>query len=121
MTVSVFARRAMAMLLTIAFALSAPAGAWTQTQDEAARIGRQEVAQKFGGLVQPGPLADYVYQMVGGIKAGMGYCGTPSIEALRRDARFVRISGASLAESHPHDIHITRESPNYSTEVAGGE
>ena len=74
-----------------------------------------------GRVPYRGPLADYVYQMVGGIKAGMGYCGTPTIEALRKDARFVRISGASLAESHPHDIHITRESPNYSTEVVGGE
>ena len=74
-----------------------------------------------GRVPYRGPLSDYVYQMVGGIKAGMGYCGTPTIESLRRDARFVRISGASLAESHPHDIHITQESPNYTTEAVGSE
>ena len=70
-----------------------------------------------GRVPYRGPLSDFVYQMVGGLKAGMGYCGTPTIEALRRDGRFVRVSGASLAESHPHDITITRESPNYSVEV----
>lgn len=74
-----------------------------------------------GRVPYRGPLSEYVYQMVGGIKAGMGYCGTQTIDALRKDARFVRISGASLAESHPHDIHITRESPNYSVEVSSGE
>ncbi len=63
-----------------------------------------------------GPLADFVYQMVGGLRAGMGYCGTPTIEALRRDARFCRISVAGVAESHPHDVNITRESPNYVVE-----
>ena len=69
-----------------------------------------------GRVPYRGPLADFVYQMVGGLRAGMGYCGTPSIAALRRDARFCRVSGASLAESHPHDITITKESPNYSVE-----
>jgi IMP dehydrogenase len=49
----------------------------------------------------------------------MGYCGTRNIEALRKDARFTRVSAASMAESHPHDIAITRESPNYSVEFAG--
>ncbi|MEM9019244.1 MAG: IMP dehydrogenase [Planctomycetota bacterium] len=74
-----------------------------------------------GRVPYRGPLADFVYQMVGGLRAGMGYCGTPTIKALRQDGRFCRISGASLAESHPHDISITRESPNYSVEVTGGE
>ncbi|MEX0777213.1 MAG: IMP dehydrogenase [Phycisphaeraceae bacterium] len=61
-----------------------------------------------------GPLSDFVYQLVGGVRAGMGYCGTRTIAELRTNSRFVRISGASLAESHPHGITITKESPNYS-------
>ena len=74
-----------------------------------------------GRVPYRGPLADYVYQVVGGLKAGMGYCGSQTIDALRRDGKFVRISGASLAESHPHDISITRESPNYSAGSAINE
>lgn len=74
-----------------------------------------------GRVPYRGPLADFVYQMVGGLRAGMGYCGTQTIEELRHNARFCRVTGASLAESHPHDISITRESPNYSVEVMGGE
>ncbi len=66
-----------------------------------------------GRVPYRGPLSDFVYQLVGGLRAGMGYCGTKTIDALRRDARFCRISSASLAESHPHDITITKESPNY--------
>ena len=69
-----------------------------------------------GRVPYRGPLGDFVYQLIGGLRAGMGYCGTPDIASLRRDARFVRISLASLAESHPHDISITRESPNYTLE-----
>jgi IMP dehydrogenase len=71
-----------------------------------------------GRVPYRGPLGDFVYQLVGGLRAGMGYCGTKNIEALRRDARFCRISGASMAESHPHDITITRESPNYTVDYA---
>jgi IMP dehydrogenase len=67
-----------------------------------------------GRVSYRGPLSDFVYQLVGGLRAGMGYCGTQRIDALRRDARFCRVSGASLIESHPHDIMITKESPNYS-------
>ena len=66
-----------------------------------------------GRVPYRGPLGDFVYQMVGGVRAGMGYCGTKDIAGLRRDARFCRITGASMAESHPHDITITKESPNY--------
>ena len=62
----------------------------------------------FKGLVQ-----EVLYQMVGGLRAGMGYCGAGTIEGLQ-SAKFVKISGAGVAESHPHDIHITREAPNYS-------
>ncbi len=66
-----------------------------------------------------GPLSDFLYQIVGGLRAGMGYCGTPGIADLRKQTQFVRISGASLVESHPHDITITKESPNYSFEDRG--
>jgi IMP dehydrogenase len=75
-----------------------------------------------GRVPYRGPLGDFVYQMVGGLRAGMGYCGTPSIEALRTKAKFIRISAASLTENHPHDIQITHESPNYSAwRGSGGE
>ena len=63
-----------------------------------------------------GPLSTFIYQLVGGLRAGMGYCGTPTIDALRRDARFIQVSAASVREGHPHDIVITQEAPNYSTE-----
>ena len=63
-----------------------------------------------------GRLGPYVYQLVGGLRAGMGYCGTPTIEKLRTDARFIRVSAASVREGHPHDIAITQEAPNYSSE-----
>jgi len=67
-----------------------------------------------------GPLADYVYQLVGGLRAGMGYCGTRTIEELRMDAKFIKISPATVRENHPHDIAITQESPNYSPDLGGG-
>jgi IMP dehydrogenase len=73
-----------------------------------------------GRVPYRGPLGDFVYQLVGGLRAGMGYCGTQSIELLRSNARFCRVSAASMAESHPHDITITKESPNYSVEYAAG-
>jgi IMP dehydrogenase len=63
-----------------------------------------------------GPLSDFVYQLVGGLRAGMGYCGTRTIEELRTEARFIQVSAASVRESHPHDIAITQESPNYSSD-----
>jgi IMP dehydrogenase len=63
-----------------------------------------------------GPLSDFVYQLVGGLRAGMGYCGTPTIDDLRKDAQFIQVSAASVRESHPHDIAITQEAPNYSPE-----
>lgn len=71
-----------------------------------------------GRVPYRGPLSDFVYQLVGGLRAGMGYCGTRDIDSLRRNARFCRVSSASMAESHPHDITITRESPNYTVEYA---
>jgi IMP dehydrogenase len=71
-----------------------------------------------GRVPYKGPLSDTVFQLVGGVRAGMGYCGTPDIDTLQRDGRFMRISGAGLRESHPHDIYITKESPNYTPNTA---
>jgi IMP dehydrogenase len=68
-----------------------------------------------------GPLNTFIYQLVGGLRAGMGYCGTKNIDELRRDARFIQVSAASVRESHPHDIAITQEAPNYSAEYKSGE
>jgi len=65
-----------------------------------------------------GSLSDFAYQLVGGLRAGMGYCGTKSIEELRTAARFIQVSAASVRESHPHDIAITQEAPNYSPEIS---
>jgi IMP dehydrogenase len=67
-----------------------------------------------GRVPYRGTLSNFVYQLVGGLRAGMGYCGTRTIEELRRNSRFVRISMAGFSESHPHNIVITKESPNYS-------
>jgi IMP dehydrogenase len=90
------------------------------------RYGQKEVRESSklvpegieGRVPYRGPLSDFVYQMVGGLRAGMGYCGTRSVEELREKARFCRITAASMAESHPHNIMITREAPNYSVEHA---
>ena len=68
-----------------------------------------------------GQLSPFVYQLVGGLRAGMGYCGTRTIEELRTEARFIQVTPASVRESHPHDITITQEAPNYSTEYAAGD
>ena len=63
-----------------------------------------------------GMVEDTVFQLLGGLRSGMGYCGAQDITTLQETARFVKISAASLKESHPHDIHITKEAPNYSIE-----
>lgn len=68
-----------------------------------------------GRVPYKGELAPFIYQLVGGLRAGMGYCGTRTIEELRTRARFIKVSGASVQESHPHDILITQEAPNYSS------
>jgi IMP dehydrogenase len=68
-----------------------------------------------GRVPYKGSLAPFVYQLVGGLRAGMGYCGTRNIEELRTRTRFIMVSGASVQESHPHDIAITQEAPNYSS------
>lgn len=82
----------------------------------------QENARKLvpegveGRVPYKGPLADTIFQLMGGLRSGMGYCGTPDIESLKKNGRFVKISSAGLRESHPHDISITKEAPNYSTQ-----
>jgi len=76
--------------------------------------GKKLVAEGIEGMVAyKGPLADTIFQLVGGLRSGMGYVGAKDVEALRRDARFIRISMAGLVESHPHDVTITKEAPNY--------
>ena len=69
-----------------------------------------------GMVAYKGKAEDIVFQMIGGIKSGMGYCGAPTIEQLQANAEFVKITAASFKESHPHDIKITKEAPNYSTQ-----
>lgn len=80
----------------------------------------QEDNKKFvpegieGRIPYKGPLTDTIYQLVGGIRSGMGYCGTANLEELRENAQFIKMTGAGLRESHPHDVQITKEAPNYS-------
>ena len=80
----------------------------------------QEDAKKLvpegveGRVPYKGPVTDTIFQLMGGLRSSMGYCGTPTIEDLRREGEFIRITGAGLRESHPHDILITKEAPNYS-------
>ena len=69
-----------------------------------------------GRVAYKGTLEDTIFQLIGGIRSGMGYCGCPTIEDLKEKGQFVKISAASLKESHPHDIHITKEAPNYSVD-----
>ncbi|WP_180539365.1 IMP dehydrogenase [Nevskia soli] len=82
----------------------------------------QENSQKLvpegieGRVASKGPCADFVFQLVGGLKAGMGYCGTGDIRSLQRNARFLRVSPAGLRESHVHDVIVTKEAPNYRVE-----
>lgn len=69
-----------------------------------------------GRVAYKGTVEDTVFQLIGGLKSGMGYCGAPTIETLKKTGQFIKISAASLKESHPHDIHITKEAPNYSVD-----
>jgi IMP dehydrogenase len=73
-----------------------------------------------GRVPYKGSLGPFVYQLVGGLRAGMGYCGARTVEELRKEAKFIQVSSASVRESHPHDITITQEAPNYSTEYVPG-
>ena len=72
-----------------------------------------------GRVPYKGPVTSYIYQLVGGVRAGMGYVGSPDLATLREKARFVRVSAAGLRESHPHDVEITKEAPNYGLEWGG--
>ena len=74
-----------------------------------------------GRVPYRGTLSEFTYQMVGGLRSAMGYCGCNSLEEFRKEARFVRVSGATVVENHPHDIQITKESPNYTVAAVGDE
>ena len=93
----------------------------------AERYGQSSRASKLvpegieGRVPFKGPVAEFIYQLVGGLRAGMGYCGARDVPALRETARFLRVSAASLTEAHPHDVSITREAPNYRIEADEGE
>jgi IMP dehydrogenase len=96
-------------------------GAMKQRSFSKDRYGQHEV-DSIGKLVPEGiearvqykgPISSLLYQLVGGLRSGMGYLGAPDIDALKRNARFIRISSAGLRESHPHDVTITKEAPNY--------
>jgi IMP dehydrogenase len=104
-------------------------GAMVKGSSERYRQGGREDASGNGKLVPEGvegrvpykgPLSPFLYQLIGGLRAGMGYAGTKTIEELRTEARFVQVSPASVRESHPHDIAITQEAPNYTAEFKGG-
>lgn len=102
-------------------------GAMVKGSSERYRQGSQDQLSKLvpegveGRVPFKGPLADYVYQLVGGLRAGMGYCGTQTIAELRKEARFIQVSAATVRENHPHDIAITQEAPNYSSDLSAGE
>ena len=102
-------------------------GAMVQGSSERYRQGSQRGPDKLvpegveGRVPFTGPLGAFLYQLVGGLRAGMGYCGTKTIEELRKDSRFIQVTPASVRESHPHDVTITQEAPNYSTEYVAGE
>lgn len=81
-----------------------------QTSKEAKKLVPEGIE---GRVPYKGKLGDIIYQLIGGLRSGMGYCGTATIQALKEDAKFVRITNAGLKESHPHDVHITKEAPNY--------
>ncbi len=97
-------------------------GAMVKGSSERYRQSGQESLLKLvpegveGRVPFKGALADFVYQLVGGLRAGMGYCGTRNIDELRKDTRFIKITAATVRENHPHDIAITQEAPNYSPE-----
>jgi IMP dehydrogenase len=89
-----------------------------QERDDATGNGKLVPEGVEGRVPYKGPLSPFLYQLIGGLRAGMGYCGTKTIEELRKDARFIQISPASVRENHPHDIAITQEAPNYTAEFS---
>jgi IMP dehydrogenase len=102
-------------------------GAMVKGSGERYRQSSSRVADKLvpegveGRVPFKGPLSPFIYQLVGGLRAGMGYCGARTIDQLRKEARFIQVTPASVRESHPHDIAITQEAPNYSAEYTGVE
>ena len=102
-------------------------GAMVKGSSERYRQGSSQGSDKLvpegveGRVPYKGFLGPFVYQLVGGLRAGMGYCGAGTIDELRSNARFIQVSAATVRESHPHDIAITQEASNYSTEHAGGD
>jgi IMP dehydrogenase len=106
-------------------------GAMVQGSSERYRQAGQTGTDKNNGKLVPegvegrvpykGPLSPFLYQLVGGLRAGMGYCGARTIDELRTEARFIQITAASVRENHPHDIAITQEAPNYSAEFTAGD
>lgn len=89
--------------------------------DEQTANRKKFVPEGVEGMVPyRGPLAEFVYQMVGGVRASMGYCGCRTIDEFREQTRFCRVTAASVIENHPHDIRITKESPNYTIESGEG-
>ncbi len=99
-------------------------GAMVKGSSERYRQGSPQEREKLvpegveGRVPFKGSLGPFIYQLVGGLRAGMGYCGTRTIEELRLEARFIQVSPASVRESHPHDIAITQEAPNYTAEYS---
>ncbi len=87
-------------------------------QSSTSEIGKLVPEGVEGRVPYRGSLSDFVYQLVGGLRAGMGYCGTRNMQELMTKTRFVRVSMASVSESHPHDIQITKEAPNYSASLS---
>ncbi|MEQ8520638.1 MAG: IMP dehydrogenase, partial [Vicingaceae bacterium] len=79
-------------------------------EDEVSKLVPEGIS---GRVPYKGQLSEVIYQMIGGLKAGMGYCGAKNIEALKK-SKFIQITSSGISESHPHDVSITREAPNYS-------
>jgi len=97
------------------------AGSADRYSQEGAERGKSVPEGVEGRVPYKGSLSPFLYQLVGGLRAGMGYCGAKTIDGLRNDARFIQITAASVRESHPHDIAITQEAPNYSAEYSAGD
>jgi IMP dehydrogenase len=101
--------------------MSGSSDRYRQTKSEATGTGKLVPEGVEGRVPYKGQLGPFVYQLVGGLRAGMGYCGARNIEELRTRTRFILVSAASVQESHPHDIAITQEAPNYSSRVEHGD
>ena len=100
---------------SVTFMMSGSGDRYNQRDAAATGNGKLVPEGVEGRVPYKGPLAPFLYQLVGGLRAGMGYCGTQTLEELRTRARFIQVSPASVQESHPHDILITQEAPNYSS------